>query len=100
MNNQKKHFHIFRVAAFLAVLSLFAVLTFEALHAGHEDHCHEENCPICLVLQVIHNTKKISATTPLASIDFSAFNYINLFILSAIFFAPATLVKQKVKLVI
>ena len=89
MNNQKKHFHIFRVAALLAALSLFAVLTFEALHAGHEDHCHEENCTICLVLQVIHNTKKLSASAPLASINFSAFNYINLFILSALFFAPA-----------
>ena len=91
---------VFRLAALLAALSLFAVLTFEALHAGHEESCHEENCQICLVLQVIHNTKKISVTAPLASVDFSAFNYINLFILSAIFFAPATLVKQKVKLVI
>ena len=100
MNNQKKHFHIFRVAALLAVLSLFAVLTFEVLHAGHEESCHEENCQICLVLQVIHNTKKISDPAPLDPIDFLAFNYINLFILSTIFFAPATLVKQKVKLVI
>ena len=100
MKKQKKHFHIFRVAALLAALSLFAVLTFEALHAGHEESCHKENCAICLVLQVIHNTKKFSASVPLASIDFSTFNYINLFILSALFIAPVTLVKQKVKLVI
>ena len=100
MNNQKKHFRFFRLTALLAALSLFAVLTFEVLHAGHEESCHEENCPICLVLQVIHNTKKISDPAPLAAIDFSTFNNITLFILSALFFAPATLVKQKVKLVI
>ena len=100
MNNQKKHFRFFRLTALLATLSLFAVLTFEALHAGHEESCHKENCAICLVLQVIHNTKRFSASVPLASIDFSTINYINLFILSALFFAPATLVKQKVKLVI
>ena len=98
--NNKKVFNFFRLAAFLTALSLFAVLTFEALHAGHEESCHEENCAICLVLQVIHNTKKISVTAPLTSIDFSAYNYINLFILSALLLAPATLVKQKVKLVI
>ena len=89
-----------RTTALLTALSLFALLAFESFHTGHEESCHEENCQICLVLQVIHNTKKISATAPLDPIDFSAFNYINLFILSAIFFAPATLVKQKVKLVI
>ena len=100
MINQKKFFCLLRTAALITALSLFAVLTFEALHAGHEENCHEENCTICLVLQVIHNTKKLSASVSLASVDFSAFNYINLFILSALFFAPATLVNQKVKLVI
>ena len=100
MNNQKKHFRFFRLTALLAALSLFAVLTFEALHAGHEESCHKENCAICLVLQVIHNTKKISDPAPLDPIDFSTFNNITLFILTALFFAPATLVKQKVKLVI
>ncbi len=100
MNKQKKNFRLLRASALLAALSLFAVLTFEALHAGHEENCHEENCAICLVLQVIHNTKKVSTSVPLASIDFSAFSYINLFILSALLLAPATLVEQKVKLVI
>ena len=100
MNNQKKHFHIFRVSALLAVLSLFAVLTFEVFHAGHEESCHEENCQICLVLQVIHNNNKISEPAPLASVEFSTFSYINLFIISALLLAPATLVNQKVKLVI
>ena len=96
----KKFFRLFRLAALLTALSLFAVFTFESLHAGHEEHCHEENCPICLVLQIIHNTNKITNTAALTSIEFSLFNYINLFILSALLLAPATLVKQKVKLVI
>ena len=100
MINQKKFFCLLRTAALITALSLFAVLTFEGLHAGHEENCHEENCTICLVLQVIHSTKRISADAPLTSIDFSIFNYINLFILSAFLLAPATLVKQKVKLVI
>lgn len=96
----KKIFHMLRTTALLAALSLFALLAFESFHAGHEEHCHEEDCPVCLVLQIIHNTNKISRTVPQTSIEFSTFNYINLFILSALFFAPATLVKQKVKLVI
>ncbi len=96
----KKVFYLLRTAALLTTLALFAVLVFETLHTGHEEHCHDEDCPVCLVLQVIHNTKKIAASAPLTSINFSAFSYINLFILSALFLAPATLVKQKVKLVI
>ena len=100
MNNQKNFFHHFQVAALITVLSLFATLTFEAVHAGHEEVCHEENCPVCLVLQIIHNNNKISETTPLTSVEVSAFSYINLFIISALLLTPATLVRQKVKLVI
>ncbi len=100
MNNQIKLFRHLRAAAVLTVIALFTVLFFQTLHAGHEEHCHEENCPICLVLQVIKSTNHISEITPLTSVEFSAFSYINLIILSVLFFAPATLVKQKVKLVI
>ena len=100
MNNQKKYFRLLRTTAQLTALSLFAALAFEDFHAGHEEHCHEENCAICLVLQVIHNTNKISDNASLISVEFSVFNYINLFILSVLLLAPATLVKQKVKLVI
>lgn len=96
----KKIFHMLRTTALLAALSLFALLAFESFHAGHEECCHEENCPVCLVLQVIHNINKLTDTTPLTSVEFSAFSYINLFILSALLLAPTTLVKQKVKLVI
>ena len=96
----KKIFHMLCTTALLTALSLFALLAFESLHAGHEECCHEENCPICLVLQVIHNNNKISGPALLVSIEYSAFSYINLFILSALLLAPATLVTQKVKLVI
>lgn len=96
----RKFFRFFRFAALFTVISLFTVLFFETLHTGHEEDCHEEDCPICLVLQIIHNINKISETVPLTSVEFSAFNFINLFIISALLLAPATLVKQKVKLVI
>ena len=99
MNNQKL-FHLLRIAALLTVLSLFAALTFEAFHTGHEAACHEEDCPVCLVLQIIHNTEKIGQNTVSASVEFTSIFYINIILLSALLLAPATLVKQKVKLVI
>lgn len=99
MNNQKL-FRLLRVAALLTALSLFAALTFEAFHTGHEAACHEEDCPVCLVLQIIHNTEKIGQNTVSASVEFTSIFYINIILLSALLLAPATLVKQKVKLVI
>ena len=99
MNNQK-FFRLLRIATLLTVLSLFAALTFEAFHTGHEAACHEEDCPVCLVLQIIHNTEKIGQNTVSASVEFTSIFYINIILLSALLLAPATLVKQKVKLVI
>ncbi len=99
MNNQKL-FRLLRIAALLTALSLFAELTFEAFHTGHEAACHEEDCPVCLVLQIIHNTEKIRQNTVSASVEFTSIFYINIILLSALLLAPATLVKQKVKLVI
>ena len=99
MNNQKL-FRLLRIVALLTTLSLFAALTFEAFHTGHEAACHEEDCPVCLVLQIIHNTEKIGQNTVSASVEFTSIFYINIILLSALLLAPATLVKQKVKLVI
>ena len=99
MNNQKL-FRLHRIAALFTVISLFAALCFEVFHTGHEAACHEEDCPICLVLQIIHSTKKIGKSTITATAVHTAFFYINILILSALLIAPATLVKQKVKLVI
>ena len=100
MNNQSKFFRLLRVTALLTVFSLFTAVAFEGLHAGHQDFCQEDNCAICLVLQIIHNTKKLTTGAPLALVEFTAFCYINILVLSALLLAPATLVKQKVKLVI
>ena len=86
--------------AALFIISLFAVITFEAFHTGHEEHCHKEDCPVCLVLQIIHTTQKISPKVAPTSAEFISIFYINVLILSALLLAPATLVKQKVKLVI
>ena len=99
MNNQKL-FRLLRTAALLTALSLFAALTFEAYHTGHEEVCHEEDCPVCLVLQIIHSTNKIGKSTTTATAVHTVFFYINILILSALLLAPATLVKQKIKLVI
>lgn len=41
------------ITAPILIFSLFVVLSFESLHAGHEEHCHEENCPVCLVVTTI-----------------------------------------------
>jgi len=87
-------------ASLLLIISLLAALTFESCHANHEEHCHEEDCPICLLLQVIHNNCKIFADANVASVEFLSIFYINTLILSAVFFAPNTLVSQKIKLVI
>ncbi len=96
----KKLFLLFRTAALLTALSLFSILAFETLHAGHEENCHEEECPICLVLQIIHNTEKISLSTASTSVEFTNYSIIYFIIFSAQLLAPATLVKQKIKLVI
>ena len=99
MNNQKL-FRLLRTVALISAISLFAALTFEAFHTGHEAACHEEDCPICLVLQIIHSTEKIDQNAVLTSVEFTNIFFINVIILSALLLAPATLVKQKVKLVI
>ena len=100
MKNNPKRPRKFCLTAILIFLSLFTAILFETNHKGHEANCHEEKCPICFVLQIIHNTNKQTAPIQLISVEFSAFNYINLFVISALLLAPATLVKQKIKLVI
>ena len=99
MNNQKL-FRLLHTAALLTAISLFSALVFESFHTGHEANCHEEDCPVCLVLQIIGSTEKIGRSTAQTSVEFTNIFIINLIILSALLLAPATLVKQKVKLVI
>ena len=84
----------------LLIISIFAAFTFESFHTDHEINCHEEDCPVCLVLQVIHNTNTIGQSVTSTSAEFITFFFLDVIILSALLFIPATLVKQKVKLVI
>ena len=100
MKNNPKRPRKFCLTAILIFLSLFTAILFETNHKGHETNCHEENCPICLVLQIIQNTKKIFDNEPNTSVEILSFIYINFLVISALLLAPATLVKQKIKLVI
>jgi hypothetical protein len=86
--------------AFFLSFSLLASAAFETFHKGHEETCHEENCAVCLVLQIIHAVNIFSSDISAKASEFTAFFYINIVILSAFICAPRTLVKQKVKLVI
>ena len=91
---------ILRIAALIFILSLFTLTIFEASHAGHKEHCHEENCQLCLVLQIIHNTRNfISGAKQTDAESFHSYlKIITLF--SGTIFAAATLVTQKIKLLI
>ena len=100
MKNRSKSAKLLCLAALLTAFSLFSIILFESNHKGHESTCHEENCPICLVLQIIHNTKEILEDGQITSAEILSFSSINIFTLSALLLAPITLVKQKVKLVI
>ena len=100
MKNNSKRSPLLCLSAILILLSLFTAILFETNHKGHEANCHEENCPICLVLQIITSTKKLFNNEPITAVEILSFIYINLLIISALLLAPATLVKQKVKLVI
>lgn len=100
MTKSNKIFKIFSIISFLFVFALLSALTFEALHHGHQEHCHDEDCAICLVLQIIHTTKTISTKVPKASVEFIFNCYSYFLIFSASFIVHRTLVSQKVKLVI
>ena len=100
MKINSKRPHLLCLTTILIFLSLFTAILFETNHKGHEEVCHEENCPICLVLQIIHNTKKNFDNEPNTSVEILSFIYINFLVISALLLAPATLVKQKIKLVI
>lgn len=89
-----------KISALIIAFSFLAAINFEAFHAGHKDTCHNDNCPVCLVLQIIHSTKKIVQRATTTSSNFTNLFYINILIISALLPVPATLVKQKIKLII
>jgi hypothetical protein len=101
MMNKKRTLASFTTClAAVIIFSFFSAIAFEVVHAGHENCCHDEDCTVCLVLQIIRANKKTSPAVHSAPAEFISFFYMNIIILSAMLIMPATLVKQKVKLVI
>ncbi|MBP5601520.1 MAG: hypothetical protein J6X78_02215 [Treponema sp.] len=96
----KKSCSFFSATALIVILAIFSVHIFEGSHAGHENFCHEENCHVCLVLQIIHSTQKAFDILVQKTGEFISYKYIYLLIFSAITLVPATLVSQKIKLMI
>ncbi len=46
-------------------VALFSLLMFEPLHSDHDSaNCHDEDCPICLILQIVQNTIKVAVPVP------------------------------------
>lgn len=86
--------------AFILLLSFFAAVTFETLHTGHEDHCHEESCPVCLLLQIIHCTFRSVKLISFFPGTFSVVYSLSIATLFSYLFLFPTLVSQKIKLVI
>ena len=76
------------------------MLSFAAIHAGHKEHCQEEDCPLCMILKIFNSTNKILLTGSIKIEKIVSSFYIYAIILSAITLFPATLVSQKIKLVI
>ena len=92
--------HLFRIFASVLILSLFTLITFEAIHNGHEQHCQEENCPVCLVLQIIKNNPKKNDAKTNSDIVLH-FIFENLIIsLFTLYFISLTPVTKKNKLTI
>ena len=96
--SQTSHKKYFAALALILVFALFSTLAFETIHAGHQDHCHKENCQICLVLQILHNTKKFTVDIPSIPLKLNNFFHINFLLISATFLIRETLVSQKIKL--
>ena len=100
MKNKLNHKFLHCLTAVFASISLFTIILFESNHKGHEETCHEENCPVCIVIQIIHSINDFFEDGQITSAEILSFSSIYTIIFSTILLAPATLVKQKIKLVI
>jgi len=103
-NKQKARFKtkntLITLFAFILLFAFFAAVTFETLHIGHEEHCHEESCPVCLLLQIIHCTFRSVKLIRFFPEAFSACHCLSIVTLFSSIFLLTTLVSQKIKLVI
>ena len=89
-----------RALSLLLTIAIFTSLTFEAFHTGHEAACHEENCPVCLVLQLVRNTIKLAGKAKVTQVKLPLFYEEFIISLFTIYFISITLVNQKRKLTI
>ena len=62
-----------RALSLLLTIAIFTSLTFEAFHAGHEAACQEDNCPVCLVLQLVRNTIKLAGKARISQVKLPLF---------------------------
>ncbi|MCR4940182.1 MAG: hypothetical protein K5930_08780 [Treponemataceae bacterium] len=88
------------LCAMAILLSFAAAVNFEAVHAGHEEHCHVDDCPLCLLLRIIHCTFRTIFFLPSFPGAFSAGLCLSLVTFFSFSFVTPTLVSQKIKLVI
>ena len=88
------------IAVFL-VCALISTLFFEVSHADHDSvHCEEENCPVCMIMQIVHGSFRffdfsIEISKPVSI----AFTLISILITS-IYILSITPITQKTKLTI
>ncbi len=88
-------------AAVLLVFTLFSALFFEAFHADHDSaRCQEENCPICMVMQIVRTQIQFPASSAAVQQNApSAFASLLCIILS-LYTISVTPITQKTKLTI
>lgn len=53
------------LSVLLMIFTIFSV-TFAATKLGHDSFCTEDNCPICLVIQIVENNLKLLVLTSVA----------------------------------
>ena len=91
---------ILKISSFILIISLFTSLLFQSLHADHETNCNHENCPICLVLQIIKTTNNFTGDNTTTSVVLIYLILFTISTFSIIRLTPSTLITQKVKILI
>ena len=91
----------YSLIAVLLVLALFSTLLFEVLHADHaSNHCEDENCPVCMLLQIVHSSFRFFGfSSTVSKAVLSVFALISILI-SSIYIFSITPITQKTKLTI
>jgi hypothetical protein len=94
--NFKKCLYAF--AAVVLTAAIVSSLCFEVFHTGHEENCHEENCAVCLVLEIIHSAQKFSQSFHHPEREFSYFTASLFIVFMEAYLVHQTIVSRKIKL--